>query len=164
MTPRSEAAGSLSTPADTCEREVDARRSYREWKSWTTERFGACSRGDAAYFRAEMTRSGVRVGSDTTILEIGFGNGAFAAWVRGSGATYIGTELDGELVVRGRDHGYEAFDASRSLAAIAGGRRVDSVVAFDVLEHLGMDEIRAVLLSAAACLADGGTMIARVPS
>ena len=43
---------------------------------------------------AELARSGVSLSPDKSVLEIGFGNGQFAAWVATKTPEYVGTELD----------------------------------------------------------------------
>ena len=53
---------------------------YAEWKGWNSESFGTCSAADEVYFAAELRRAGVEAVDGSYILELGFGNGTFAAW------------------------------------------------------------------------------------
>ena len=137
---------------------------YRSWKSWDADSFGYVSAAAAAEFRAELLRSGVGGGPETTVLEIGLGNGSFASWAVSMGWGFVGTERDPELVERARRAGLEAHGAGRPLAEIAGGRLFDAVIAFDVLEHLSVVDIIALLKAIKPILKAEGRVIARFPS
>lgn len=140
--------------------ELDA---YLEWKGWTADTFGVLGSYDRRYFHMEMRRAGLRSLSGLRVLEIGFGNGVFAAWARSSGALYSGVEVDEALVQRGLDAG---FDVSSSLPAADGPLRgrLDAVVAFDVFEHLDRDAMRRMLADLRLLLKPGGVLVGRVPS
>lgn len=138
--------------------------SYRSWKAWTPETFGHVSAAAAVEYRAELTRSGMRLGRETSILEIGLGNGSFASWVTSGGWTFVGTERDRELVDRARRAGFEAHGADRPLSEIAAGRLFDAVVAFDVLEHMSIRDIVQLLKAIRPLLKTDGRVIARLPS
>jgi SAM-dependent methyltransferase len=137
---------------------------YEEWKSWKPEDFGRFDAVEARYFEAELESAGVRVGKGTRILEIGFGNGRFAGWVASKGAEYCGTELNEGLVSLAKRKGLDAFPATSRLEELAGGRPFDCVLAFDVLEHLTVEEIVTLFRSVCASLAEQGRFVARVPS
>lgn len=137
---------------------------YRAWKSWSADAFGKVDQVEGRYLQAELRAAGADLGAVLTVLEIGFGNGAFAAWARARGWRYSGTELDPELVARALAAGMDAHHAGDPIASIAPGSSFDLVVAFDVLEHLGLDEIGALLDAVRARLAPGGRFIARFPS
>ena len=137
---------------------------YREWKGWGDEKFGAYDPVQSVSFRCELADSGVPLSQPLSILEIGFGNGAFAGWVLDQGWGFVGTELDPELVERGRRRGLEVYKSDAGLTDIAAGRKFDAIIAFDVLEHLDFDDIVDLLNAARQCLVPGGRLIARVPS
>ena len=138
---------------------------YRAWKSWAPEGFGAVQAEDAASYELELRRSGVPMDRKLRVLELGFGNGSFASWVRSRGWPYMGTELDPELVSRARQHGVEAHQAGVvSLASIAHGRAFDLIVAFDVLEHMTIREIEQLLTELRGVLVRDGRVVARFPS
>jgi SAM-dependent methyltransferase len=99
-----------------------------------------------------------------SVLEIGFGNGEFAGWVRDSGARYVGTELIGDLVRQGVQAGFDVRDANEPLDGFLSEQSIDLVVAFDVFEHFDADELRRALHSAYRALRPAGRLIARVPS
>lgn len=138
--------------------------SYRDWKGWSTDPFGVYSPSSAAYFSKELRRSDVMSVAGITVLEIGFGNGDFAAWARDSGAKYLGTELIGELVQQGVQAGFDVRGADQPLDGFLPGQSVDLIVAFDVFEHFEADAFRNALRSAHRVLRPTGRLIARVPS
>lgn len=138
--------------------------SYRGWKSWDRQKFGLCEPVDARYFEAEFERSGVRGEDGFPVLEVGFGNGAFAAWAIARHWDYSGTELDPELVDRARGHGWRAFPATLEIDTLGLPAPQRCIVMLDVLEHLPLEQIPGFLQAARRTLADGGLLIARLPS
>jgi SAM-dependent methyltransferase len=137
---------------------------YRRWKSWDASDFAVLGAAQQIYFDAEIGAAFGHVDSTTTILEIGFGNGQFAAWARSRGASYYGTELDSQALDLGRNAGIHVFPATLNLDSIAGMQRFDLIVAFDVLEHLSTDEILSILTSARRALKSHGIFVARYPN
>lgn len=137
---------------------------YQDWKAWSTRPFGAGSPRHAAYFAEELRLSGVESVKGKTLLEIGFGNGEFAAWARDAGADYLGTELLDGLVATGAAAGLETHDGQLPLEQLRGEQSIDLIVAFDVFEHLDIDALRAMLRSARRALRVSGRLIVRVPS
>lgn len=137
---------------------------YEDWKQWDKTSFGTWSKTDAAYYSAELRRSGIKACKGIRLYEIGFGNGAFAGYVHALGCKYYGAELNHILVERAREFG---LNVSKSMKeALEAGQRgeFDAVVAFDVLEHFEINDIKAFLLEAMALLKPGGVVLARVPS
>lgn len=137
---------------------------YRAWKGWNDQSFGVCSTEQAIYYGEELKRSGIDGIDGKTVLEIGFGNGEFAAWVRSAGADYHGTELIPELVAQAAAAGFKAHDGGLPLENLLGEQSVDLIVAFDVFEHLDLETLLATLRSAHLALRPAGRMIVRVPS
>ncbi|MFK7945207.1 MAG: class I SAM-dependent methyltransferase, partial [Paracoccaceae bacterium] len=115
------------------------------------------------YYTAELARSGVS-GRGLSVLEIGLGNGQFAAWCLARDHSYAGTEIDSELVDRAREAGLDAHVAPDSLTAIWPDETFDLVCAFDVLEHLTHDQIITMLGEIRSLLRPGGRVVARFPS
>jgi len=137
---------------------------YVQWKGWLREgKFAECSTQSAAYFDAELRKSGAY---DRTarprVLEIGFGNGEFAGFCRSRHFGFVGTEASAELVAAARSAGYEAYGLDQSLRDIAS--QFDAVVAFDVFEHLELPALRKLLLDIRHVLSSHGVIIARFPS
>ena len=137
---------------------------YRRWKGWDVEQFGSCSASDAAGFRAELHEVTRGASPGLRVLELGFGNGAFARWVIDSGWKYLGTEADAELVHRARRSGIAALSAREARGNFAGHGPFDVIVAWDVLEHLPIDELPEVLAECRAVMAPGGAMLIRMPA
>jgi SAM-dependent methyltransferase len=131
---------------------------YLQWKGWAAEEFGRYTAAESLYFSAELDRAGIRSGR---ILELGFGNGGFAAWAKDSGRfEYHGIEADSELIARARSAG---FSASEKEGWINEGA-FDAIIAFDVLEHIPMSELPRLLKSICTSLRNGGVFLARFPS
>lgn len=137
---------------------------YLNWKTWSKDRFGVFSTKEGVTFALELRKARIAVASDSSILEVGFGNGAFAGWVHQKTRHYVGTELNPELVKRAIEAGIEAYPATCNLMDVAAGRKFDLIVMFDVLEHLEIEEITQTLTSARHCLSNNGKIIFRVPS
>jgi len=138
--------------------------SYRGWKGWRPDAFGAITAEDRAYFEGEFRRCGAGDLSDADVLEIGFGNGSFAAWCSEQGARYRGTEQIVELLEIARARGFDALDASMPLESFVDTGSVDLVVALDVFEHLELGDLRELVRSLAGLLKPSGLLVARVPS
>jgi SAM-dependent methyltransferase len=138
---------------------VDAYRGYAAWKGWTKP--FAYSAEDAAYFTGET--SAMRIaGAD--VLEIGFGPGNFLAWARDRGARVAGTEINPGLLAAARAAGIELLPRDLETAAGANAGRFDTIAAFDVFEHLAIDEIAASLRAIERMLKPGGKVILRFPN
>lgn len=137
---------------------------YLEWKGWDGRPFGQLDPEDPPYFRKEMQACGVESMRALKIGEIGFGNGAFAAWSRQQGSLWVGREANPELRQRAAAAGFQVIDEGEPFSTAFGSEPLDLLVAFDVLEHLDLEGIRSFLREAAAVLRPGGTLVFRVPS
>lgn len=137
---------------------------YARWKGWRDQPFGAFTHDQARYFKDELARCGVLDLAGVEILEIGFGNGQFAAWATESGGRYQGIEAAPDLVSRGRAAGYDVRLFGESGPGLAASSSVDLVVAFDVLEHLPQRTLLAALRDVELALKPGGCLLARMPS
>ena len=71
---------------------------YRDWKGWASEDFGKCNAESAVYFTEELGRCGFLSLAAVRVIELGFGNRAFAAWATAAGAQYLGVEAIPDLV------------------------------------------------------------------
>lgn len=144
---------------------MDNYQGYEAWKQWTKVSFGAWSDADATYFAAELKRARIESCEGVRIFEIGFGNGAFAGYVRSKGGEYFGSELNDVLVERAREFGLQVFEGGiRQALATVKPESLDAIVAFDVLEHLDIANIKSFLLDTSQLLKPGGVVLARVPS
>jgi predicted TPR repeat methyltransferase len=77
---------------------------------------------------------------------------------------YVGTELNSELLALAKSKGIIGIEAGYDLSKLIEPESLDLVVAFDVLEHLTLQEIADLFSSVKNCLKDGGRLIARFPS
>jgi SAM-dependent methyltransferase len=140
-------------------------RGYREWKGWTAESFGVCGPVQAAYYAAELARARLETGRPLDVMEVGFGNGEFAGWAHAQGFSYTGSELVPELRRQATAAGFRVYDGDCGrLPADLGPQSLDLVVAFDVLEHLELEALEALLAGVHVVLRPGGCLLARVPS
>ncbi len=98
------------------------------------------------------------------VLEIGFGNGEFLRYAQERGAAVTGLEINPELVARQTAMGYDVrlsrFYDDHSVPE----RSFDLAPAFDVLEHLSPDEIRAFLRRAGCVLRPREFLALRFPN
>lgn len=134
---------------------------YEAWKGWDAKDFMTVSPSDRSYFDIEMR--GIPVAGEN-LLEIGFGNGRFLGWSAAQGARLYGTEISeqGKTVATTRSVTVLPTDLSQSLDRFRDQFGV--IAAFDVLEHLTLDEIRLMLGQAATLLRPGGHCIVRFPN
>lgn len=138
---------------------------YEDWKQWDKISFGTWSKIDAAYFSAELRRTGIKPHKGIRLYEVGFGNGAFAGYIRSLGCEYFGSEINNALVERAREFGLNVSEKGIKEALETNSLLTfDAVIAFDVLEHLDITNIKTFLLEAMELLKPGGVVLARVPS
>lgn len=133
---------------------------YRQVKGWDQDQFGLFTSDEAAYFSAELTGGGVDTSHPLSVLEFGFGNGAFAMWCHRRGWRWTGVEADAELVRRAVAAGLSASAAPPQNASAP----LDLIVGFDVFEHMSLGELKSVLDFCRGALREGGRLIGRVPS
>ncbi len=131
---------------------TDPYASYTAWKDWSAP--FTYTRADAAEFAAELGAvRGLRV------LELGFGEGRLLAWLHGQGATAVGVEIIGPLLDAGRRAGFQVH-APGDLPS----QEFDRIIAFDVLEHMPLPELRKALRLIQDRLAPGGVAVCRFPN
>ncbi len=141
-----------------------AYETYMSWKSWSSEEFGSFSSGDAAYFQQELRAAGILQLRGCRVLELGFGNGHFAAWSMAQGAIWTGIEMIPELVASARGKKWDAHAAVGTHDVPEGLACFDLIVAYDVLEHLPTGGAVELLSRLRPLLADAGRVVARIPS
>jgi len=137
---------------------------YVGWKEWHKVDFGSCSSEDALYYAAELRASGVASVLGRKVAELGYGNGAFAGWVRKAGGHWVGREAIPELQQRAAESGFAVIASGADFSTACGPGKVDLIVAFDVIEHLELDAIRSFLSDAKEALRPGGLLLVRCPS
>ena len=137
---------------------------YVEWKGWYDVDFGEFGPEDALYFAKELHASGIPSVRGLRVGELGYGNGAFAGWVRKAGGHWLGREDIPELQQRAEDAGFDVIASEADFSSVCGTEKLDLMVAFDVVEHLELDVIRSFLIEAKEALRPGGLLLLRLPS
>jgi SAM-dependent methyltransferase len=144
---------------------MNSYQDYENWKDWKKVTFGSFTPIDIAYFTAELKRTGIDLNKPVRLYEIGFGNGAFAGYAQSLGYQYSGSEVNQALIERARNFGLPVYEHGiKQVIDSAGPDTYDAIVAFDVLEHLELAEIKNFLIDARVLLKEGGTVLARLPS
>src|SRR6266508_495482 len=137
---------------------------YARWKDWHDTDFGRFELVDALYFALELRASGISSVVGLRIAELGYGNGAFAGWVRKAGGHWIGREANPELQKRALEAGFDVIASEADFSSVCGPERLDLFVAFDVVEHFELDAIRSFFMDANEALRPGGLLLLRLPS
>ncbi len=132
---------------------------YQNWKSW--DDLFVYSTDHAGYFAAELADLAVD-GAD--VLEIGFGSGSCVAWMSERGARASVTEVSDRSCSAARARGYDVLPADLPAAAADHADRFDTIIAFDVFEHLDLDTVGRYLDACATMLRPGGRMLLRFPN
>ena len=143
-----------------------AQDGYIGWKGWNGRiPFGHCDRLGAAYFGAELHISAIKLSAQSSVLELGFGNGEFSAFCRNGGFEYVGTEIDSVLLEAARRAGLRVLAAESALRILnEEAARFDLVVAFDVFEHLDLEVLIETLCSIRTLMKPCGQLLFRIPS
>src|SRR4051812_23972110 len=93
---------------------------YVEWKGWGHDDFGRCAVETSVYCARELLTSGVSTVTGMHVGELGYGNGAFAGWVRAGGGRWVGREAIPELRERAADAGFETIGPYVDFSSICG--------------------------------------------
>jgi SAM-dependent methyltransferase len=137
----------------------DLYRDYHKWKGWKD--FFQYSHEEDRYYRKE-TRDLKIVGSN--VLEIGFGSGACMAWLVDHGAAAFGSEIDAASRAAAKERGFNLLHADLPSIAKDHISQFDSIIAFDVFEHLSIDLASRYLAACVQMLAPGGRLLLRFPN
>jgi 2-polyprenyl-3-methyl-5-hydroxy-6-metoxy-1,4-benzoquinol methylase len=131
---------------------------YVAFKSWDEKRTPMLDE----IFAIEAGRAGIT--PPAAALEIGFGPGHFLDWAAAQGYRTTGVEIIASLVDSAVRRGHRALLGLPREVLDPAVDRFDLVVAFDVLEHMTVDEILDFLRFAASLLNPGGRFLARFPN
>ena len=135
---------------------------YLNWKGWRSDNFGELTKLQKRYFDAEIRKSKFGSHKEIRVLEIGFGNGSFLAYARTRGWDIVGIEANNDLVQTAIDHDFNAI-CTDSLTTFE-DRTFDLIVAFDVLEHIGQEDLLNFLSEVKRIQKNNGVFIARFPN
>lgn len=114
------------------------------------------------FFETELNRVGTVNGDE--ILEIGFGDGLFLDWAKASGFNVTGIEINADFVKLAEKRGHHVYLGD--VGTIFEGKNClfDLICFFDVLEHLNLEKIAAMLETTAQLLKNNGRAIAKFPN
>lgn len=132
---------------------------YHSWKGWDV--FFDVSPDQAGYFEGELRDLNI---SGARVLEIGFGSGACLAWMRRQGAEIFGSEISEISQLAAADFGVNLIPSNLPEIAKNHEHWFDTILAFDVFEHLSIDEVREYLDACEVMLRSGGKLLLRFPN
>ena len=132
---------------------------YQDWKSW--DDLFVYSSDHAGYFAAELADLEI---SGADVLEIGFGAGSCVAWMEERGARVSVTEISERSCSAARARGLEVLPPDLPSATETHDGRFDTILAFDVFEHLDLETVSAYLDTCASMLKSGGKLLLRFPN
>ena len=113
-------------------------------------------------FEIETARAGL--GAGARILEIGYSHGHFLDWAKARGCTVTGTEINPGLHEAAAARGHDVHLGTLDEVDLPADIRYDAIVAFDVFEHLTVDELKHTLETLHGLLTDTGIVFARFPN
>jgi len=97
-----------------------------------------------------------------SILDLGFGAGAFLKFASGKGRKVTGIDSNDSFVAKAKDQGFKvALDDITTLSTISGS--IENAVTDNVLEHLEEHQIDSFFKAFNSKLAPGGRLVAIVP-
>lgn len=134
---------------------------YQNWKRWSAKEFAEYDQKTQYYFKKLFSRLISK--KYLKILEIGFGNGSLAGWLKTfhPSVNWTGIEVQQTLIEKAQNAG---FDALSNLDQVPAGKQFDVIVALDVIEHLSDGEIKEILERSGGLLANNGVLILRSPN
>ena len=101
------------------------------------------------------------IGDRSPVLDLGCGRGEFLELMRATGIAASGVDIDPSMVERARNRGLDVVDRE-AVAALAqrDPASLGAVTSFQVVEHISVDEVRAMFLAAHRALEPGGVLVA----
>jgi 2-polyprenyl-3-methyl-5-hydroxy-6-metoxy-1,4-benzoquinol methylase len=128
---------------------------YIAFKGWEDDRLSTDSKDIAALLALARKPQPYR------LLDVGFGRGELLDWAKSQGIETHGSEIIPELVERARSRGHGVVQGDLKQLE-AGG--FDVITAIDVLEHLTVEQLSALLADVRRLLMPDGVFIARFPN
>ena len=138
---------------------LDLYANYQYWKSW--DDLFVCTTDHAGYFTAELADLKT---ADADVLEIGFGVGSCVVWLEKRGARISVTEISERSCAAARARGLDVLPPDLPSVATGHEARFDTIIAFDVFEHLDLETVGAYLDACATMLKPGGRLLLRFPN
>lgn len=132
---------------------------YHDWKAW--KKLFELTAEQAGYFAGELNDLAV---SEAKVLEIGFGSGSCLSWMKKHGAELYGCEISEASRVAASKYGITLISSDIPKVAQDFAGQFDTILAFDVFEHLSIMEVKAYLLACEIMLCEGGKLLLRFPN
>lgn len=142
--------------------DVNYGEDYLSWKDWGHKNFGELSTKDFKYFSSEIRKTKQNFDANSTVLEIGFGNGSFLQFAKTNRWKISGTEINENLIKIAKESKFNVFHTTNLV--VFDNASYDLIVAFDVLEHIPQDKILPFLFEVKRILKPNGCFIARFPN
>jgi 2-polyprenyl-3-methyl-5-hydroxy-6-metoxy-1,4-benzoquinol methylase len=135
-------------------------KDYSNWKGWLTEvPFGELSANQNKLFQLQLKRFHIPY-RGINALEIGYGNGSFVKFLIDNNSQAEGVEIQDSLLEAARAIG---VPLQASINDVTCGP-YDLIVAFDVLEHLTIEELQSLFRRCESLLKKDGAMLFRFPN
>ncbi len=136
----------------------DEYKDYFELRGWGNSNI--CEH----FWYYDELRSKLSLQKGQKVLEIGFGDGRFLEWCRSRELISFGVELLEAAISKARALNHEVFLGPFTSSTLRAGQIFDLIVAFDVVEHLTVSEIRQLLRDTLHHLTLGGRYVFRFPN
>lgn len=121
---------------------------YSNWKGWLTQvPFGELTALQKRVYELQLERLQIPY-KNINALEIGYGNGSFIKFLRNNDSNVEGVEIQEPLLNAVRENG---IPVQNSINTVKNGP-YDLIVAFDVLEHLTIEQLKDYFKNAGLCL------------
>jgi 2-polyprenyl-3-methyl-5-hydroxy-6-metoxy-1,4-benzoquinol methylase len=135
-------------------------RQYGKRKGWSGNQ--VLESASFEQYEKELKNSGIE--PRAKILEVGFGEGKFLDWARNNGHIVSGIELNEALCMAAKEREHDVYLGELNEVLETLPFQYNAIVAFDVLEHMTLDEISKFLRSSRKLLLDQGVVLARFPN
>lgn len=143
--------------------ETSAYENYGSWKKWDLTPFGTFNPKQHYYFTKLLAPHFLGHDDGKNVLEIGFGNGELAGWLKKnySDVSWTGIEIQQSLVLKAQKAG---FRAESDISELDLQTSYDLIIAIDVLEHLSDSEIQYLFSNFKLLLKKNSIVITRTPN
>lgn len=140
---------------------LDLYSNYIGFKGWSER---APQESELELYDLELAR--LKPAQKSAVFELGFGNAGFLQWAKAKDFFTHGTELIPELVLRAQKFGHSVDQTPISELPTSPftNQPYDLIAAFDVLEHLTVEEIRIFFKFCKKTLKPNGKILIRTPN
>ena len=135
-------------------------RDYSNWKGWLTQvPFAELNEIQNKKFKLQLERYNIPY-KNINALEVGYGNGSFIKFLTINNSKVEGVEIQDSLLEAARQIGVPVQNSLNNVTCDP----YDLIVAFDVLEHLTVEELKSFFLRCKSILKKDGVMLFRFPN